>query len=85
MKLVPVFFLILLFSSCGPDKKQFEFAGGSFKMALDNTPSTFIAREVNDVYSFELLSQIMEGLVSFNAEDLSLQPQIAEKWSNGTV
>lgn len=89
MKLVPVFLLILLFlSACGSDKKQFEYAGGSFKMALDNTPSTFIAREVNDVYSFELLSQVMEGLVSFNADDLSLQPQIAEKWSisnDGTV
>ncbi|TSJ46616.1 peptide ABC transporter substrate-binding protein [Fluviicola chungangensis] len=88
MKLVPIIFLILLLTSCGSDKKQFEYAGGSFKMALDNTPSTFIAREVNDVYSFELLSQVMEGLVSFNAEDLSLQPQIAEKWSisgDGTV
>ncbi len=88
MKLVPLIFLILILTSCGSDKKQFEFAGGSFKMALDNTPSTFIAREVNDVYSFELLSQVMEGLVSFNAEDLSLQPQIAEKWSissDGTV
>jgi oligopeptide transport system substrate-binding protein len=88
MKLVPIVFLILILTSCGSDKKQFEFAGGSFKMALDNTPSTFIAREVNDVYSFELLSQVMEGLVSFNAEDLSLQPQIAEKWSisgDGTV
>ena len=90
MKLVPVvlLILILILTSCGSDKKQFEFAGGSFKMALDNTPSTFIAREVNDVYSFELLSQVMEGLVSFNAEDLSLQPQIAEKWSisgDGTV
>lgn len=88
MKLVPVVFLILVLTSCGSDKKQFEFAGGSFKMALDNTPTTFIPREVNDVYSFELLSQVMEGLVSFNAEDLSLQPQIAEKWSisgDGTV
>lgn len=88
MKLVPIVFLILLITSCGSDKKQFEFAGGSFKMALDNTPTTFIAREVNDVYSFELLSQVMEGLVSFNADDLSLQPQIAEKWSisnDGTV
>lgn len=88
MKLVPIFFLILILTSCGSDKKQFEFAGGSFKMALDNTPTTFIAREVTDVYSFELLSQVMEGLVSFNAEDLSLQPQIAEKWSisnDGTV
>lgn len=81
MKLVPVVLLFLILTSCGSDKKQFEFAGGSFKMALDNTPSTFIAREVNDVYSFELLSQVMEGLVSFNAEDLSLQPQIAKKWS----
>lgn len=89
MKLVFVTFLILILTSCGSsDKKQFEHAGGSFKMALDNTPTTFIAREVNDVYSFELLSQVMEGLVSFNPEDLSLQPQIAEKWSvsgDGTV
>lgn len=88
MKLVSVFLLILILTSCSSDKKQFEYAGGSFKMALDNTPSTFIAREVNDVYSFELLSQVMEGLVSFNADDLSLQPQIAEKWSisnDGTV
>ncbi len=88
MKLVPVVLLILILTSCGSDKKQFEFAGGSFKMALDNTPSTFIAREVNDVYSFELLSQVMEGLVSFNADDLSLQPQIAKKWNisgDGTV
>lgn len=88
MKLVPIVLLIVILTSCGSDKKQFEYAGGSFKMALDNTPSTFIAREVNDVYSFELLSQVMEGLVSFNAEDLSLQPQIAEKWSisgDGTV
>nr|WP_294860967.1 peptide ABC transporter substrate-binding protein [uncultured Fluviicola sp.] len=88
MKLVPIVLLLLILASCDSDKKQFEFAGGSFKMALDNTPSTFIAREVNDVYSFELLSQVMEGLVSFNAEDLSLQPQIAEKWSisgDGTV
>jgi ABC-type transport system substrate-binding protein len=88
MKLVSVFLLILILTACGSDKKQFEYAGGSFKMALDNTPSTFIAREVNDVYSFELLSQVMEGLVSFNADDLSLQPQIAEKWSisnDGTV
>ncbi|WP_341899968.1 peptide ABC transporter substrate-binding protein [Fluviicola taffensis] len=88
MKLVPIVLLIVILTSCGSDKKQFEYAGGSFKMALDNTPSTFIAREVNDVYSFELLSQVMEGLVSFNADDLSLQPQIAEKWSissDGTV
>lgn len=88
MKLVTVVFLVLLLVSCSSDKKQFEYAGGSFKMAIDNTPTTFIAREVTDVYSFELLSQVMEGLVSFNPEDLSLQPQIAEKWSvtgDGTV
>ena len=88
MKLVLFILLILILTSCGSDKKQFEFAGGSFKMALDNTPTTFIPREVNDVYSFELLSQVMEGLVSFNPEDLSLQPQIAEKWNisgDGTV
>ncbi|WP_343748256.1 peptide ABC transporter substrate-binding protein [Fluviicola sp.] len=88
MKLVTATFLVLLLVSCSSDKKQFEYAGGSFRMAIDNTPTTFIAREVTDVYSFELLSQVMEGLVSFNPEDLSLQPQIAEKWSvsgDGTI
>jgi ABC-type transport system substrate-binding protein len=50
-------------------------------MAVDYLPSTFIASEVTDVYSQTVLSQIMEGLVSFNPEDLSLQPQLASKWN----
>lgn len=70
----------LLLVSCGSDRKQFENSGGSFHMAIDNLPSTFISSEVTDVYSQMVLSQIMEGLVSFNPQDLSLQPQLATKW-----
>lgn len=75
--------LILILVACGDgsDKKQFEFAGGSLTLTIDNEPSTHVACEVTDVYSYAVLSQVVEGLVSFNPEDLQVQPQLAEKWS----
>lgn len=80
-----LFAIISLFilSSCGggSDKKQFENAGGCLTMAVDNEPSTHIAREVTDVYSNAVLTQVMEGLVSFNPDDLTVQPQLAKKWT----
>lgn len=80
--LILVPFLILLVS-CGEntDRKQFEFAGGCLKMSIDNEPSTFIAREVTDVYSQTILSQISECLVSFNPEDLNVRAQLAKSWN----
>lgn len=81
MKYLTSFLLIgLVLASCSSDRKQFENAGGTFTMAVDYLPSTFISNEVTDVYSQTVLSQIMEGLVSFNPQDLSLQPQLASKW-----
>jgi ABC-type transport system substrate-binding protein len=49
-------------------------------MSIDNEPSTFIAREVTDVWSATVLSQIAECLVSFNPEDLSVRAQLAKSW-----
>ncbi|HRP53056.1 MAG TPA: peptide ABC transporter substrate-binding protein [Fluviicola sp.] len=72
--------LLTLLNACGEHKKQFEFAGGTFATCIDNEPNSFIARNVTDIYSFQMISQIMEGLVSFNPDDLSLQPQLAKSW-----
>jgi ABC-type transport system substrate-binding protein len=72
----------LILVSCGEktDRKQFEDAGGCLKLALDSQPSTYIAREVTDVYSQAVLTQVMECLVSVNPQDLSIQPQLAKSW-----
>lgn len=77
--LLPV---LLLLAACGggSDRKQFENAGGCLRMSIDNEPSTFIAREVTDMYSATVLSQVVEGLVSFNPEDLTVRAQLAKSW-----
>src|SRR3989338_247375 len=74
--------LLLLFISCSEssDRKQFEHAGGCLKMSIDNEPKTFTAREVTDVYSATVLYQIVECLVSFNPDDLSIRAQLAKSW-----
>lgn len=80
--------LSLIIVSCSNNRKQSDNAGGSFHMAIDNEPTKLVARKVADFYSFSLLSHVMEGLVSVNTEDLSLQPQLAKSWQineNGTV
>lgn len=73
--------LLLIFSACKEPKKQFEFSGGIFKMCLNEAPSTNVAREAKDIHSATVLYQVMEGLVSFNPDDLKIQPQIASRWS----
>lgn len=72
--------LALLFS-CQDEKPQFEFAGGTLTMCIDNEPSTYVPKEVTDVYSNTVLTQTNECLISFNPEDLSIQPQLATKWN----
>jgi ABC-type transport system substrate-binding protein len=71
---------VLIYSCSSESKKQFEFAGGSIAMSIENEPSTFVPREVSDYYSAAVLSQVMEGLVSMDPKDLKIQPQIASKW-----
>lgn len=81
-KLLILLFLSALVVSCSREtKKQFEFAGGTISMALDNEPSTFIAREVTDYYSATVLSQVMEGLVALDPNSLKIKPLIAKNWT----
>lgn len=78
-----IFFSLLLFlTACSgeSDRKQSENAGGCLRMCIDNEPNTFLAREVTDMYSATVLSQIVEGLVSFDPEDLSVRAQLAKSW-----
>jgi ABC-type transport system substrate-binding protein len=74
--------LLFVFANCSnsSNKQQFEHAGGTLSLALQNDPGTYLARDVTDMYTNSVLSQVMEGLVSFNVNDLKVQPQIASKW-----
>lgn len=82
MKNLWLFILVLVFfGSCSDgSKKQFQFAGGTVSMAIDNEPATFIARDVADYYSATVLTQVMECLVSIDPKDLKIRPQIATDW-----
>jgi oligopeptide transport system substrate-binding protein len=82
MKITILFTIIsiILISCSGSNKQQFEHAGGKLTLSLENEPSTFISRDVSDVYSSNVLSQVMEGLVSLNPKDLSVTPQLAKSW-----
>lgn len=87
-KLIALLTIVFLTYGCGSDKKQFENSGGTITVALDSAPSTLKATEAGDIYSSTVLSQISEGLVSFNSDDLTLQPQLASKWKmsqNGKI
>jgi len=72
--------LISVQSCSRNNKKQFEHAGGTAHMALDNEPSTYNPREVLDYYSATVLYQISEGLVGMDAKTLKIIPKIASEW-----
>ncbi len=73
--------LLLMLSACGSNSgKQFEFAGGSLKMAIDNEPSSYNSMEISDYFSATVVSQIMEGLVTIDPKTLHIEPLIAKSW-----
>jgi oligopeptide transport system substrate-binding protein len=74
-----LFSLIVCLTGCGD--QQFENGGGNITLCIDNSPATFVSSDVNDVYSTAIMTHVYEGLVSFNPEDLSIQNQLAKKWS----
>lgn len=81
MKKVHYFFsLLLLLFACSEDKKQFEFAGGTFRMAIDSDMLAFEPALVADFYSATVLNQVFEGLVTFDPQDLNLRPQLASSY-----
>ncbi|MES2800288.1 MAG: peptide ABC transporter substrate-binding protein [Bacteroidota bacterium] len=86
-RLLYVILIATLFTSCSGAKQQFENAGGSITLSLDNEISTHIARDVTDYNTSILISQVMEGLVSMDPKTLKVRPQLAKSWviaDNGT-
>lgn len=72
---------IIVLSSCNYGGHPVsELAGGSIHMPLENEPGTYLTRDVNDVYSADVLNQVMECLVSLDPKDLTVVPQIASSW-----
>lgn len=79
-KLSLIIVLIALFSCDKSTTKQFEYAGGSVKMCLENDPFTYISYEVQDVNASSVLSQVMQGLVGLDVQTSKIIPQIAKDW-----
>lgn len=74
--------LLVLLGSCSEEeRKQFEYSGGCLTMALENEPSTYVARNVHDYYSATVLSQISEGLVGFDPKTIKIIPKVASEWT----
>lgn len=74
---------ILFLDSCGPEKiipKGAGAYGGVFRINEVEDFRSFFPLNVTDICSFNLTSQIYEGLVSFDDGHLAIIPSIAEKW-----
>lgn len=75
--------IIILFSftmCTGNKRKQFEYAGGSLVLSLENEPSSFIARNIVDFYSATLVNQVLEGIVRLDPKTLAPAPGLAKNW-----
>ena len=74
------FLIILLLASCGNNKKQAPFSGGTFSVCLNSSYMMRDPVKIDDYGTAQILSQIYEGLVSFHPKDLKVQPQLAKKF-----
>lgn len=72
---------IAVIACSSENKKQFEHAGGTVSLAIENEPSTYISRNIGDYYSAAVLSQTYEGLVGMDTKTIKIVPRIAEKWT----
>ncbi len=81
MKKISLFLILIALFSCNKsNNKQYEYAGGSVKLCLENEPFTYVTYEVQDVNAQSVLSQVMQGLVSLDAKSMKIIPQIAKSW-----
>ncbi|MBL0331063.1 MAG: ABC transporter substrate-binding protein [Bacteroidetes bacterium] len=79
----------VLFSSCsnstsegGSDRvaKGDKVYGGTLRINETEQFQTLYPAGITDIGSAHIANQIYEGLVKFNAKDLSIIPSLAEKW-----
>ena len=77
------FFTATFFAACDSEKtksKEGGMYGGVFRINEVDDFRSFFPLNVTDIASFNITSQIYEGLVTFNTENLSIIPALAEKW-----
>lgn len=73
-------FLFLLSCSHESSSEQ-QTSEETLSIALDHKPRKLISSEIADYYSSVILNQTAEGLVRMSTKNLSIQPQLAEKWN----
>jgi len=83
--LFPLFTLALLASCGGPAAKDGTRSvgryGGIFNFNETQPPRSLFPPAITQVSEIHVASQIYEGLVRFNPQDLSIEPSLAESWS----
>lgn len=82
--------LAVLFASCGGDKstsnnttseaKGGVYLGGVLRVNEVENIKSLIPIAINEQNSYHLSSQVYEGLVKYNQNDLTLMPGIAKSW-----
>ena len=78
-----IYIVLFLLYSCEqtssriPNENQF---GGTLKINEPALFKTLFPHSLNDQISYQLISQIYDGLVKFDAFDLSVKPAIASSW-----
>lgn len=88
MKIIGILSASLLLLFACSRSREFESAGGTFRMAIDTELATFIPKEVTDYQTSMVFNQVYEGLVSLDPENLRVRPQIAASYkisSDGTT
>ncbi|MBW7868765.1 MAG: ABC transporter substrate-binding protein [Brumimicrobium sp.] len=81
MRYLLLFTLGCFLFACSGGGQKFKFEGGTFHYAMDNEPTTFLPRDVTDLYSATLLSQVYQGLVAFNPQTMEPEPCLAKSWT----
>ena len=79
-KFLYILFATIFLLSC-TNRNKSELSGGKIRMCIDSEPLTYISYEISDYYSFIVLGQVMEGLVSIDPHTLKITPQIASSWT----
>lgn len=76
---------VWIISGCDSwNSKEFEHAGGTFRMVIDMDLGAKHPNLVTDYYTNTVFTQIYEGLVSLDPENLKVRPQIAESFTTSS-
>jgi len=88
--LIVSLFLSVLFIQCSGDKTNTHsqtgeapggvYYGGILRASETENPKSLMPLAINETASFHIASQVYEGLVKYNQNDLTILPAIARSW-----